>query len=820
MNISTKTKLTASIVLLCVSVILVASIAELIPDERKLRAEARVALCESLATSVTFLVSKRELAQAQSQMELFAQRHDDVISTGLRYHSTALVAQTGNHETNWQLGVSNQEDGCYVVSIDARGGRWGQLELQFTPQYTGINRYASTSLLKLLALVVPLLTLVCHFHFNRILRYLDPKRVVPNRVRQTLDSFAEGVVLLDSDDRIVLANEAFAKHLKFPIDKLLGLRFSDLPFESTEAGEEGLSSLWNAARNNGDLRGVTTQLTDADGKLAAIFSVNVTPVIDESGRYQGLMAAFADVTPLERKRAQLANTLDDLRRSKQEISNQNKELRYLATRDPLTSCLNRRTFFELFDEQWNQAKAAATPLCAMMVDIDFFKSINDTYGHSMGDEVLRQTGALLNSLARDEDVVCRYGGEEFSVLMPGLTLDEAEVAAERIRVGMSEMQFPEFTITASLGLSVNQLGANDPQGVLDQADKSLYVAKRGGRDQVVRFDRIPAETVIDESKINRNRAETTAVSTNAIPFPAVSALLSAMSYRDNQTAQHSIRVSDFAALLAQRVVSPREVYVIEIAALLHDIGKIGVPDAILLKPGPLTEQEWLQMEKHDRIGVEIINKSFKHPSLTDIVRHHHCRFDGSDGIPGAPQGVDIPIGARILTIVDSFDAMVSDRPYRKGMPLANAIAELRHCAGTQFDPDLVDSFIDMIEARGATLQIDNQGSMSNDVVLSIGEQVECLIEAVDAGDKKTFVALAERLRATAENSNMQSLVAAAENAIDVANHQAEDGDVESEQLQQLVEQSFELLRVCRSMRSNIAANELDASPDLLQALDA
>ncbi|QDV12104.1 Cyclic di-GMP phosphodiesterase response regulator RpfG [Rosistilla oblonga] len=804
MKISTKTKLTASIVLLCVSAILLANLADLIPDERKLRSKGRIDLCEALATSVTFLVSKREFEQVETQLQLFADRYDDVVSTGLRYNSGGLVAQTGDHERNWQQGVSNQDDGCYVVAIDANKGRWGALELQFTPLYAGINRYVSGSLIKMLALLVPLLTLVCYFHLNRILRFLDPQRVVPNRVRQTLDSFAEGVVLLDAEDRIVLSNDAFARHLKVPVDSLLGIKFSELPFESTDEGKRGIASLWREARGESDLRGVTTRLIDGAGNVIANFSVNVTPVMDDAGNYQGLMAAFADVTPLERKRAQLALTLEDLHRSKQEISIQNKELRYLATRDPLTTCLNRRTFFELFDEHWNRAKTDGVPLCAMMVDIDFFKPINDNYGHSMGDEVLRQTGALLNSLASETDVVCRYGGEEFSVLMPGATLEEAEAAAERIRIGMSELQFPEFSITASLGLSGFELGADDPQGMLDQADKCLYVAKRNGRNQVVRFDTVPADLVVDESKISREKQTPEETATPpAIPFPAVSALLSAMSYRDNQTAQHSIRVSNYAALLAQRVLGPSDVYIVEIAALLHDIGKIGVPDAILLKPGPLTKEEWRQMEKHDRIGVEIINKSFKHPRLTDIVRFHHVRFDGSGALPNAPVGEDLPIGARILTIVDSFDAMISDRPYRKGMPVADAVAELRRCAGSQFDPQLVETFVDVMSAGGWTLPVASEEALPSELLLSIGEQVECLVEAADAGDRKTFVALAERLRLTAEHSEVDSLAQAATDAIQIAS--------EDEQLERLVQQSFELLTVCRSMRSKIAADPVDCN---------
>ncbi len=398
------------------------------------------------------------------------------------------------------------------------------------------------------------------------------------------------------------------------------------------------------------------------------------------------MVALADVTPLEQKSEQLATTLFELKQSKDEITKQNEELRYLATRDPLTNCVNRRTFFEQFDNLFNESKITGQPLCALMVDIDFFKSINDNYGHSKADDVLQATGLLLNELARDDDVVCRYGGEEFSVLMPGLSLDEASEAAERIRGSIAKIDFVGFSITASLGVSQVKLGAPNPQALLDQADKCLYVAKRNGRDQVVRFDTVPDDLIVDESKIARLKPGENE-SSDSIPFSAVSALLSALSFRDAQTGAHSTRVAAYAALLAQRLLGPKEVYVIEIAGLLHDIEKIGVPDAILLKPGRLDEEEWKIMDRHDRFGIEIINKSFKHKELTEIVRCHYNRFDGR-GIGGL-HGEEIPIGARILTIADSFDAMISDRPYRKGMPIQDALNELCRCAGTQFDPNLI-----------------------------------------------------------------------------------------------------------------------------------
>jgi len=213
----------------------------------------------------------------------------------------------------------------------------------------------------------------------------------------------------------------------------------------------------------------------------------------------------------------------------------------------------------------------------------------------MGDEVLRQTGAMLNSITRKDDVVCRYGGEEFAILMPGIDIEEAQVAAESIRIRMSELEFPNFKVTASLGLSAFSLGAASPQDMLDQADKCLYVAKRKGRNQVIRLDTVPADLIVDESKVSRTKP-TEKISNDPTINYAVTALRSALTFRDHETGMHSHRVASYAEMLAQRVVRPKEVYVIEIAALLHDIGKVGVPDAILLKPSALTSDEWAFME--------------------------------------------------------------------------------------------------------------------------------------------------------------------------------------------------------------------------------
>ncbi|MCA9128694.1 MAG: diguanylate cyclase [Planctomycetales bacterium] len=790
-NLSGITRISISITMLCVSVILLATLTGLMPDERKYAAESRAKLCETIAASTGYMVANHQVREAGMQLELFAKRNPELRSVALRRPNGEMVIEIGKHAETWDEAYRRESDGCYTVPIKNEDHAWGELQFNFQPIYAGTNQYLGNSLLRLLGMVAVLVGVTCRWQLRRILKYLDPSRSVPPRVREALDGFAEGVVILDTNDRITLVNQGFADYVKRDRESLVGVSFWSLPWQDREFEKEG-----GHTPSPHVMRGSRMQLSDDRGRVVGIFSVNSSPVMDDNGEYRGVMMAFSDITQIELNRAALLSTLEDLSQSKQEIADQNKELQFLASRDPLTSCVNRRVFFELFEELWDKAKSSGMPLGCVMVDIDFFKSINDTYGHSMGDEVLKETGRLLNSITREEDMVCRYGGEEFTILMPGLELEAIESISERIRCQLSELKFPDFSITASLGVSAFRLGAASPQDLLDQADKCLYVAKRNGRNQVVRYDRVPADLVKDETKISREKVFSEPEgSSQSIPYAAVTALHSALSYRDRQTASHSSRVANYAAMLAQRFLKPSDVYVVEIAALLHDIGKIGVPDAILLKPGKLNEEEWKIMEKHDQVGVEILDKAFRNPTLTDIVRFHHFYYAAGSKSQSLA-GDEIPLGARILTIADAFDAMVSDRPYRNGMAIPEALAELIRCAGTQFDPHLVEHFIAIIK-KGNLVHVENQTqTYTNDVLLSIGEQVERIVTAADRGDSEAFVALTERLRNIAEQSNVEPIVAATTRAIEAAN--------EDDQIESLVKESFELLAACRAVRINQA----------------
>ncbi|MEA2734516.1 MAG: hypothetical protein QOE14_967, partial [Humisphaera sp.] len=416
-------------------------------------------------------------------------------------------------------------------------------------------------------------------------------------------------------------------------------------------------------------------------------------------------------------------------------------------------------------------------------------------GHAVGDQVLRHVADLLKSLARDTDVVCRYGGEEFCVLLPQINIEGAALAAERFRKGIESRPCAGIYITASVGCSSIELNARDPHALLDQADKSLYAAKRAGRNRVVRCDRLPAGfDMSDKKETTPSEIPTPREIERSMPIPfhAVTALMSALAHRDAATAEHSQRVADYCVSTAKGLMSVNDCFLLEVAAMLHDIGKLGVPDAILLKPGPLTEAEWVVMRTHDQMGVEIISAAFGSTALTDIVRTHHAWFGGSPGNPGLPIGRAIPVGARILTIADAFDAMTSERPYHRPKTRPQAFAELRRCAGKQFDPDLVERLISAVEASdGARHQ--HEATVPQKSALRIRLEIERLACALDERDLSMLTAMAGRVAAVANKEGLPEIAQVATTLEkQAANHQDLEG---------ILKLTNELLSLCRSQQS-------------------
>lgn len=356
--------------------------------------------------------------------------------------------------------------------------------------------------------------------------------------------------------------------------------------------------------------------------------------------------------------------------------------------DELTGLFNRRHF----EEQLNGGIALHSryggTFSLLLLDLDGFKTYNDIYGHPSGDEVLRQIGTIIKDSIRSADQAFRYGGDEFVVILPQTTVEDAYTVAERVRAQIdTEMKAKEIAVTCSVGLASYPSDGLMSGELVTSADTALYYAKRTGGNRVYL-----------SSKILSEPAPESGIYTRGSGLSAVYALAAAVEARDPYVYGHSRKVNAYAVDLAEAIgLPPDEVSRISTAALLHDIGKIAIPDSILNKKGKLRPEDWEVIKSHPRLGANIVANV---PSLVpcgDGILYHHERWDGS-GYPEGLKGEAIVLDARILAIADVFDAMVSTRPYRGAYRHEKAVEALREGAGTEFDPELVEVFIRLVEA--------------------------------------------------------------------------------------------------------------------------
>ncbi len=349
--------------------------------------------------------------------------------------------------------------------------------------------------------------------------------------------------------------------------------------------------------------------------------------------------------------------------------------------DPLTELHNHRSFRERLDRAVEEASADGGHLSLLLLDIDQFKAFNESNGMAAGDALLREIARLVRAKAPEGAVVGRYAGEEFAVAVPGETLDGAEELYHRIRSGLQGA-------TLSAGAATLSIETSGADALLVAAELALSRAKQLGRDRCSRFDSTEDSASADALELQRYMKDASVAT--------IQALAAAVDAKDPYTQGHSERVAQYAAELAEFLgESPEEVERVRKAGTLHDVGKIGVPDAILAKPGRLTEDEQRVMMTHPVLGELIVRKV---PQLEDLVagvRSHHERWDGK-GYPDGLVGEAIPKVARYLAVADTYDAMTSDRPYRKGMDVNFALNEIEMNAGSQFDPEMALAFARII----------------------------------------------------------------------------------------------------------------------------
>ena len=487
----------------------------------------------------------------------------------------------------------------------------------------------------------------------------------------------------------------------------------------------------------------------------------VAPVFPSSKSSIGLPIVYADqllgVLYVESSEVQefsdeeilLLRTLADLLAGALHNAQTFQKAQEQAITDGLTGLKTHRFFMEALSAEWKRATRAGRNFSLVLIDLDRFKFVNDFHGHLAGDAVLQRIARVLEQNCRRSDVVSRYGGDEFVVMMPETTLEQAVQLAGKLRYCIeTEPLLREKNITGSFGLSTFPAHGSTPQELIQAADSAMYISKHQGGNRVSTPEQIETQ---DGQRWKRDvleaylgvtlkrlfstgpeafdeiyrRLEQFAVSVKQNPeaaggngsgpsvaglAPAVIEMLTSLALavdsKDHFTQGHSQKVSSYAVALARALADghgrPRlneaEVEEVRLGGLLHDVGKVGIPEHILNKGSALTTEEWEAVKAHTVLGGKIFEPLDAASELARTVRHHHEFFDGS-GYPDGLAGKQIPLGARIVAIADAFDTILSERSYKKARSLEDALKEIERCGGAQFDAELVETFLKVMRNR-------------------------------------------------------------------------------------------------------------------------
>jgi len=479
-------KVVFGLVMLTVSLVLAAEWIGIVPNEQRGFVEGRRILGESLAVQLSGALAVGQTELVDQTLSVLVERDENIISAGIIRQDGYRLIIAGPHGDEWSDHRSNRSTPTHVtIPIFDGERRWGALQIVFT-------KVAASSIpfdfgIPLLPLILFLMLagfVAFRWFIKRTLKELDPSSVVPERVKSAFDALAEGLVIIDEKENIVLANQSFAEKISSSDRSLIGTQLSTIDWEQSSG-----DSPWKMTLDDGQREtGTTIRFTGKNAKPRT-FTVNSTPIADGRGALRGALVTFNDLTDLERKQIELKNTVAALETSRSELQKKTVELEFLATRDSLTGCLNRRAFFEKAEFLFMEARQRGGDLACIMCDIDHFKRINDGHGHATGDKVIQMVSGQLRSNARPDDVVGRYGGEEFCIILPKANLEAAMQIGERLRTTIKEGAINTFEskirVTASFGVALIDDEIGNPADLIARADKALYDAKENGRNRVV-----------------------------------------------------------------------------------------------------------------------------------------------------------------------------------------------------------------------------------------------------------------------------------------------------------------------------------------------
>ncbi|OPL09317.1 MAG: hypothetical protein AVO34_13650, partial [Firmicutes bacterium ML8_F2] len=457
--------------------------------------------------------------------------------------------------------------------------------------------------------------------------------------RLTSELAPVGIVVSDRNEKTLNVNRKFIK--------LFGYSLKEMP---------SVKEWWALAYPDENMRQAVKQQWKTAIKQASTNRSEVNPlgfpVTCKDGTIRQIEFRVASIDELN------VVILSDVSERKKALD----EIRYISFHDSLTGLYNRA----FYDEEMARFDTKRQlPVSVIMADLNGLKLVNDTYGHRVGDEILKRAADILKSACREEDIIARWGGDEFVVLLPQTPVNDALSIAKRIVEGCNEVYVEDVPVSMALGVASREDPAKALSEVLREAEDAMYKEK------------------LTESRSTKNAV--------------LKALLKALELKSYETEEHSRRMQQVARKIGEKLgLATFEINRLELLITLHDIGKINISEEVLTKNDQLTEEEWVMIKKHPEIGYRIALASEDFAHVAEDILSHHERWDGT-GYPRGLRGVEIPLLARITAIADAYEVMSNGRPYKKALNREEIIAEFKKCTATHFDPDLTVIFLAVFE---------------------------------------------------------------------------------------------------------------------------